>query len=191
MTSAGDNFNLTGQLLIAMPSMLDPRFIGSVIFICAQSEEGAMGLIINKPAQDVSVREVFDQLNLSHGTLPIELPIYFGGPVEHARGFVLHSPDYTSDLHTLDVDGVFSMTGTIDILENMAKGRGPSDALLMLGYAGWGPDQLETEIMGNGWLTCPASPELVFETEDDLKWACALDKIGVDPVGLSAVSGRA
>lgn len=189
MSVPENTLNLTGQLLVAMPSMLDPRFAGCVIYMCAHSSEGAMGLIVNKPAQDVSVSDILSELNLQEEQ--IKLPVHFGGPVEHARGFVLHSPEYASDLFTLAVDDRFSMTGTIDVLEDIACNRGPRHALLMLGYAGWGPDQLETEIMSNGWLTCSSSPELVFSTANDMKWVTALEMMGIDPVGLSGTAGRA
>ena len=183
--------DLTGKILIAMPGMGDPRFERSVVFMCSHSDEGAMGLIVNKPVPDLSLSALLGQLEIPAGNVDDATPVYFGGPVEGARGFVLHSPDYTSGLHSLDVNDVFSMTATLDILEDLGAGDGPDQALMVLGYADWGPGQLEGEIAMNGWLTGEASPELVYETEDMLKWETALKTLGVDPLTLSASAGRA
>ncbi|MEX0281075.1 MAG: YqgE/AlgH family protein [Arenibacterium sp.] len=183
--------DLTGKILIAMPGMGDPRFERSVVFMCSHSDEGAMGLIVNKPVPDLSLSALLGQLEIPAGNVDDATPVYFGGPVEGARGFVLHSPDYTSGLHSLDVSDVFSMTATLDILEDLGTGDGPEQALMVLGYAGWGPGQLEGEIAMNGWLTGEASPELVYETEDAVKWETALKTLGVDPLTLSASAGRA
>ncbi|MEO9820078.1 MAG: YqgE/AlgH family protein [Paracoccaceae bacterium] len=183
--------DLTGKLLIAMPGMGDPRFEHSVIFMCAHSEEGAMGLIVNKPADEVVLRDVLDQLDISPENAAGSMPVHFGGPVEVARGFVLHTPDYTSRLQTLDVAGTFAMSATVDILEDIAKGEGPRKSMIMLGYSGWGPGQLEDEIGQNGWLTSDADPDLVFEDSNTTKWLKALERLGVDPLGLSATAGHA
>lgn len=183
--------NLSGKLLIAMPGMGDPRFDHSVVFICAHSDDGAMGLIVNKPARDLSFDELQEQLGISRTDRSREIRVHFGGPVEHARGFVLHSADYGGEGTTLQVDESFGMTATLDILEAIAQGRGPSDSILALGYAGWGPGQLEGEILNNGWLTCDAKPDLVFSDQDDSKWTRALKTLGVDPLTLSAAAGRA
>lgn len=186
--------NLTGKLLIAMPGMQDFRFEHAVIFMCAYSDEGAMGLIVNKRAADLSLRDVLNHLEIEQDTGKdrlTDLPVHFGGPVETQRGFVLHSGDYRSALQTLEVAPDFAMTSTQDILEDISKGEGPAQALLMLGYAGWGPGQLEGELAQNGWLTTDATAELLFETPDAQKWEAALALIGVDPMGLSAVAGRA
>ncbi len=185
-----DAMDLTGKLLIAMPGMGDPRFEHSVVFMCSHTEDGAMGLIVNKPARDVRLSDLLDQLDIGGAARP-EMPVHFGGPVDGVRGFVLHSAEYASRLHTLAVPGGFCMTATLDILEDIAAGTGPQRALMMLGYAGWGPDQLEDEISRNGWLTADAAPELVYDMPDDAKWAAALNSIGVDPLGLSASAGRA
>jgi putative transcriptional regulator len=182
---------LAGKLLIAMPSMGDFRFEQSVVFLCAHSDEGAMGLIINKPAQDVVLGDVLGQLDIDVTQTVRELRVHIGGPVETARGFVLHSRDYQSNLQTLNVDADFAMTGTLDVLEEIGKATGPTRSQLMLGYAGWGAGQLEGEIRHNGWLVCDATPELVFEVDDDAKWAKALDSIGVNPLTLSSSAGRA
>ena len=185
--------DLTGKLLIAMPGMGDPRFDHSVVYMCAHTDEGAMGLIINKPVSDVTVTDLMKQLevDVEDGAVNMGMQVCFGGPVEQGRGFVLHSPDYLSRIQTLEVDESFSMTSTMDILEDLARGQGPKQALLMLGYSGWGEGQLENEITRNGWLTCAASPKLVFDVPENEKWEAALKSIGVDPISLSAVSGHA
>nr|WP_281261550.1 YqgE/AlgH family protein [Ascidiaceihabitans donghaensis] len=181
---------LNGKLLIAMPGMGDPRFEHSVIFLCAHSDEGAMGLIVNKPSKDVDFTEILQQLSIEITPRSKTLSVHFGGPVEMARGFVLHSLDYTSSIQTLKVAG-YGMTATLDVLEDIAKGEGPEQSVLALGYAGWGPGQLEAEIAQNGWLTCDVSREVVFELPDAEKWTAALASLGVDPLSLSATAGRA
>lgn len=183
--------NLSGKLLIAMPGMGDPRFEHSVVFLCAHSEDGAMGLIVNKPASDLSFDELQDQLGIARTDRSQEIRVHFGGPVEHSRGFVLHSADYGGEGATLKVDEHFGMTATLDILQAIAAGDGPSSSMLALGYAGWGPGQLEDEILRNGWLTCDAAPELVFSDRNDSKWSDALKTLGVDPISLSSAAGRA
>ncbi len=183
--------NLSGKLLIAMPGMGDPRFDHSVVFLCAHSDEGAMGLIVNKPARDISFDDLQEQLGISRGAHARPIRVHFGGPVEHSRGFVLHSTDYGGEGATLQVDDNFGMTATLDILEAIAKGEGPASSLLALGYAGWGPGQLESEILRNGWLTCDAAPDLVFAGSNDTKWQRALKTLGVDPITLSSTAGRA
>jgi len=191
MDSAPEPTDLTGKILIAMPGMGDPRFEHSVIYLCAHSEEGAMGLIVNKPSADVSMAALLEQLSItpSPGLGPRQ--VHFGGPVEMGRGFVLHSPDYMSGLTTLQVNEGFAMTGTLDVLETIARGDGPAHWMAMLGYAGWGPGQLEEELAENGWLVCDATPELVFETADASKWEAALNSMGVSAHLLSAEGGRA
>ncbi|MEL6207608.1 MAG: YqgE/AlgH family protein, partial [Pseudomonadota bacterium] len=159
-----DPIDLTGQLLIAMPGMGDPRFERSVIFLCAHSDEGAMGLVVNHPVADLTFGELLSQLEIETSE-PIEsIPVHMGGPVEHGRGFVLHSGEYRESEATLEVEGGFGMTATLDILEDIAGGRGPRAILMALGYAGWGPGQLEGEIARNAWLTCASNSELVFGT---------------------------
>lgn len=182
---------LTGKLLIAMPGMGDPRFERAVVFMCSHGEDGGMGLIINKPAADVHMSDLFEQLELSDDGLGGEARVYYGGPVEGARGFVLHSAEYTSKLYTMEMPGGFSMTATLDILEDIAGGRGPEKAIMMLGYSGWGPGQLEGEIGMNGWLVAEATAELVFDLPDGDKWGAALKSLGVEPLSLSASAGRA
>lgn len=183
--------DLTGKLLIAMPGMGDPRFDHSVVFMCSHNDDGAMGLIINKPA-DLRVSALMTQLEIPCD-LPVvtEAPVRFGGPVETVRGFVLHSSDYDASLHSLQVNDDFRMTATLDVLEDIARGEGPRSGLLMLGYSGWGPGQLEGEIAQNGWLTTDAEPDLVFASDDDMKWGAALKTLGVDALTLSASAGHA
>lgn len=186
-----DSPQLDGQLLIAMPGMGDPQFEKSVVFMCAHSEDGALGLIVNKPTPELKFSNLLEQLEIDVDRSAQDVSIHFGGPVENGRGFVLHSGEYLSNSSTLRVDDAFGMTATLDILEDIAKGEGPASAILALGYSGWGPGQLESEIMQNGWLTCDASPDLVFCDDDDGKWEAALKTLGVDPLTLSATAGHA
>jgi len=185
------SLDLTGALLVAMPGMGDPRFDRSVVFLCAHSAEGAMGLIVNKPAEDMALGDLYDQLEITTEPDSRNRPVHFGGPVETSRGFVLHSTDYQSRLKTLDVRPGFGMTATLDVLEDLASGDGPRRALVMLGYAGWGPGQLEGEIASNGWLTVDSDPALVFETANGDKWMSAVKSLGIDPLALSGAAGRA
>ena len=191
MPDTDPHMDLSGKLLIAMPGMGDPRFDHSVIYICAHSEDGAMGLIINQPAADLAFGDLLEQLEIDASDETLPTRIYVGGPVEHGRGFVLHSGDYTLPDSTLKVDSDFGMTATLEILEDMAMRRGPRQSLLALGYSGWAPGQLESEIAQNGWLTCDATPELVFSNECGSKWEKALAMLGIDPLTLSAAAGRA
>lgn len=182
---------LTGKLLVAMPGMGDPRFAHSVIFMTAHSEKGAMGLMVNKPAPDLKLSDVLDQLVEAKAPVISGLGVHIGGPVETGRGFVLHSDEYESAIETLKVGPGFSLTATLDILEDIAADRGPQKALMMLGYAGWGAGQLEAEISRNGWLICDADADLIYDLEDAKKWGAVLHSIGIDPLGLSAAAGRA
>lgn len=186
------SMDLTGKLLIAMPGMGDPRFEHSVVFMCSHSDKGAMGLIVNKIAADLNLKDLLEQLDIAAPDPErINMAIHFGGPVEMSRGFVLHSADYDSNLHSKRVRHDFAMTATLDVLEDIVMGRGPERALLMLGYAGWGPGQLEDEISQNGWLTTDASPKIVFDPDAGHKWEAALRSLGVDPLGLSGSAGHA
>lgn len=182
---------LAGKLLIAMPDMTDPRFASTVIYMCAHSDEGGMGLIVNKPQDDISFAKLLDQMEISTGPGLRNVAVHYGGPVDYQRGFVLHGSDYASDGGTLDVDETFRMTATQEVLEDIAKGQGPAVCMLALGYAGWGPGQLEYEISQNGWLTCAASEEIIFGTPNPLKWSAALKTMGIDPLLLSSTAGRA
>ncbi len=181
--------SLAGQLLIAMPQMQDPRFVRSVIFMCAHGAEGAMGLVVNKVIDQPSMADLLQQLGIA-GKGFAAAPVHFGGPVEAERGFVLHSPDYTED-GTLIVDGRVGLTATIDILRAIGRGEGPRRSLLALGYAGWGPGQLDAEIQANGWLHVAADDDLIFDDGFDDKWRRAIGKLGVDPLALSGDAGHA
>ncbi len=183
--------DLAGKLIVAMPAMGDPRFERSVILICAHSDEGAMGLIVNKPVADFSFSELLDQLKIAHKGKGRNISVHFGGPVERGRGFVLHSGDYDSGTATTQVRGGLGMTATLDVLEALAKGDGPKQALLALGYAGWGPGQLESEIARNDWLVSDPAEDLIFSAKDSGKWMGALRHMGIDPITLSPSAGRA
>jgi putative transcriptional regulator len=189
---------LDGQMLVAMPGMMDERFARTVIYLCAHSPEGAMGIVVNKPAADLNFPDLLVQLDIIPEQARIRLPkrvdrmqVLMGGPVETGRGFVLHSPDFYLEQSTLPIDETVCLTATIDILRAIAKGEGPQDAVLALGYAGWSAGQLETEIQANGWLNCPADPELIFHSSLESKYALALRKLGVDPGMLSSQAGHA
>ena len=189
---------LDGQMLIAMPSMSDPRFDRSVIFMCAHSNNGAMGIIVNKRAPMISFSELLDRLDILPQENRIKLPddvqsmlVQFGGPVEPGRGFVLHTSDYFSADTSLPIDEQVALTATLDILRAIAGGQGPRRSLLALGYAGWAPGQLEDEIQRNGWLSCTADEDLLFSHDLDSKYINALHKIGVDPAMLSGEAGHA
>lgn len=184
--------SLEGRLLIAMPNIGDHRFERTVIYLFAHRSSGAMGLIVNRSADDVSFRDLLKQLKLDVDEDEAQLTtVRLGGPVEVERGFVLHSPDYFKDEATVRVDDDISMTATVDVLQAMARGDGPTRALFALGYANWGPGQLEDEIAGNGWLHCEADLEIVFDGDDASKWTRALGKLGIDPLLLSPTAGSA
>ncbi len=171
--------SLLGQLLVAMPGMRDSRFEKTVIYICAHSAEGAMGLVVNKPCDEITFPDLLEQLGIEENGATDRIDLHFGGPVESSRGFVLHSPDYLRDA-SLVVDEDMALTATIDILKAIASGAGPSRSLLAIGYAGWGPGQLDTEILNNGWLHVDADDELVFGSDLGIKWEQAMGKIGID-----------
>lgn len=182
--------DLCGKLLVAMPGMADPRFEGAVILICAYSGDGAMGLIINKVVPELSFTTMLEHLNIP-ATGGRDILVHFGGPVERGRGFVLHSPDYIGGPATMRIEGGYGMTATLDVLEAMAKGSGPDQAILALGYSGWGPGQIEAEIGRNDWLTVDCVPDLIFSADNATKWTGALRSLGIDPISLSAKAGRA
>jgi putative transcriptional regulator len=186
----GESF-LEGKLLIALPGMTDERFAQTVIYMCAHSAKGAMGIVINKPIPGLSFAEVLKQLQIETKPLIGQFPILYGGPVETGRGFVLHSGDYEGSDSTLPVSEDISLTATLDILRALAEGRGPKQALFALGYAGWAPGQVETEFQRNGWLHCQADPSLVFGVDPEAKWRTALQRLGIGPSGLVADAGRA
>jgi putative transcriptional regulator len=182
--------SLTGHLLVAMPQMADSRFARSVVYLCAHSAEGAMGLVVNRLIDSLSFDSLLDQLGLEADAGAIDLPVHFGGPVESSRGFVLHSADYVQD-STLVIDDDIALTATIDVLKAIAKGDGPRQCVLALGYAGWAAGQLDAEIQANGWLMVPADHELVFGIDNESKWQRAIAKLGVDLSLLSLEAGHA
>jgi putative transcriptional regulator len=189
---------LDGQLLIAMPVMDDERFARSVIYVCAHSSEGAMGIIVNRPAGSIDFPQLLVQLDIIDKAEQIKLPdsaemmkVMKGGPVDTGRGFVLHSSDFFIKNATLPIDEGICLTATLDILKAIAAGAGPKHAILALGYAGWAPGQLENEIQHNGWLHCPADPDLIFGRNVEDKYRRALDKIGIDLAMLSNEAGHA
>ena len=181
---------LSGQLLIAMPGMQDERFAKTVIYMCAHTPEGAMGLVLNQALDSLTFPDLLEQLGIEEEIGTTDVRVHVGGPVEAGRGFVLHSADYSQEA-TLPVDDGIALTATVDILKAIARGRGPRKSLLALGYAGWGPGQLDDEIKANGWLQAPADPELVFDLNLDNKWERAIGKLGIDPRMLSDEAGHA
>jgi putative transcriptional regulator len=192
--SAAGAINLTNQFLIAMPGMADDMFAGSVIYLCEHTERGALGLVINKPI-DIKLKNLFERVDLALDRPELaEEPVYFGGPVQTERGFVLHdhlgsdTPLYNS---TLSVPGGLDMTTSRDVLEALSEGTGPRRVLITLGYAGWGAGQLEDELSRNGWLNVPADPGIIFNTPVELRYNRALSLIGIDPMMLSQEAGHA
>jgi putative transcriptional regulator len=189
---------LDGQMLIAMPTMLDDRFVRSLIYVCAHSSEGAMGIVVNHPAPNVHFPDLLVKLDVIPAADVIRLPsragdikVMRGGPVETERGFVLHSADFFIENSTLPIDDGICLTATIDILKAIARGDGPASAILALGYAGWAPGQLETEIQNNGWLHCAPDSDLIFGGDIAAKYGKALRKLGIDPGMLSSEAGHA
>ena len=182
--------DLTGKLLIAMPGMGDPRFAHSVVYLCNHDARGAMGLIVNKPSADVRLSNLIEQLDIVCTADVGGTAVYFGGPVEMGRGFVLHSADFVEDA-TLVIDDAVALTATIDILKAIADGNGPQHSLLALGYAGWGPGQLDGELQRNGWLSVPADDGLIFGGSHESRWERAMAKLGIDITMLSGEAGHA
>lgn len=189
-TSSNVGDFLTGQLLVAMPQMRDPRFARTVIYMCAHNAEGAMGLVVNRLMGSINFPDLLTQLGLETAARKEQIRVHFGGPVESGRGFVLHSTDYVHD-GTMVVESGFALTATLDILKAIAGGEGPKLSLLALGYAGWGPGQLDAEMQANGWLTAPADEQILFDKSLDDKWERAIGKIGVSVQRLSGDAGHA
>jgi putative transcriptional regulator len=181
---------LKHQFLIAMPAMVDPNFSGSVVYICDHSERGALGLVINRPTE-LTLETLFDRIDLKLEIAPIKaLPVYFGGPVQTERGFVLHGPpqSYSS---TLPITEEVSLTTSKDVLEAVAGGGGPDKMLVTLGYSGWGAGQLESEIAANAWLTVKAQSDIIFDMPAEEKYNAALKLLGIDTTQLSGQAGHA
>lgn len=192
-SNQNDN-SLTGRLLLAMPQMGDPRFHRAVILMCAHDDNGAMGLVINNVLPGVALSELLAQLEIPAPDKKNDdnggQPVMNGGPVETARGFVLHTKDFRQ-AETVDINADISITGTLDALRAIAAGKGPQKMLFMLGYAGWGAGQLDAEMQQNAWLVSDPDADIVFGADPGQKWERALKKIGVDPVMLSGSAGRA
>jgi putative transcriptional regulator len=189
---------LNGKLLVAMPGIGDPRFERTVIFMCAHSAEGAMGLVINRTSAQITFPELLEKLQIISPDARIELgpqlrhmPVQAGGPVESGRGFVLHTTDYFSQETTLPISAGIGLTATMEVLRAIAGGRGPRKSLMALGYSGWGPGQLEQEIQSNGWLTCDADEGLLFDEDFERRYETAMQRIGIDPRMLSSSAGHA
>lgn len=189
-TLGADETSLTGQLLIAMPAMDDPNFAHSVILLCAHTHEGAMGIVLNQPLAKPSFDALLTQLDVEPVPPARQIQLCQGGPVDHGRGFVLHTSDWTSD-SSLRVDERLSLTASLDVLQEIAQGGGPKEGLLALGYSSWGPGQLDREMQENVWLSAPAKLDLLFDPDHDSKWRRAMGILRVDPVLLSSVAGRA
>ncbi len=189
-TSDGDGAHLTGQLLIAMPGMESERFSHSVIYLCAHTEEGAMGLVLNRPLSSPSFEDLLKQLDVQPAPPARRIQLCDGGPVEGARGFVLHTADWTGE-GSLQVNDAVALTASLDVLKAIAAGEGPREGLLALGYAHWAPGQLDDEIQANAWLSAPAPLDLVFDADHASKWHRAFASLRVDPAWLSGAAGHA
>lgn len=189
-----DKSYLTGQLLLAMPTVGDPRFYKAVIFIAAHDSKGAMGIVINHPVPGLNFQRLLEQFDITPDgnadDAAMKAPVMAGGPVETMRGFLLHTREFVTN-DTISVNRHFSVSGTIASLKACAGGRGPQHFVFALGYAGWDPGQMEQELQDNAWLTTPATEEIVFHTEPDLMWERAMAQIGIDPAMLSITAGRA
>jgi putative transcriptional regulator len=181
---------MTGQLLIAMPSMSTPHFAQAVIYVCAHTPEGAMGIVLNRPLASPSFGDLLEQLEVTPLPPVRQINLFRGGPVDAARGFVLHTADWTGD-GSLMVDQDVALTASLDVLKAFADGGGPARGFLALGYAGWGPGQLDREIQENAWLSAPASLDLLFDTQHETKWRRAMAILKVDPILLSGSAGHA
>ena len=182
--------DLTGQMLIAMPTMADPRFARTLVYLCAHNSDGAMGIVVNRAVEEISFAEMLEQLEISQLTPPEDILVQYGGPVETQRGFVLHSAEYIKE-GTMQVTDEVALSATLQVLRDIAGRQGPKHKLLALGYAGWGPGQLDSEIHENAWLTVEPDEELLFGTALDQKWAKAIRKLGVDPAMLTGAAGHA
>ncbi|MDP3419150.1 MAG: YqgE/AlgH family protein [Falsiroseomonas sp.] len=189
-TDAGEDGYLTGQLLVAMPGMSDPRFARSVICLCAHSAEGAMGIVLNQPLPKLTFDDLLAQLKLDPVPPARRIRLTQGGPVEGGRGFVLHTADWETE-GSLKVADDLALTASVEILKAIAEGGGPREGVLALGYAGWGPGQLDDEIQANAWLNVPADEALLFAEQPDQLWRAAMARLGIDPSALSGSAGHA
>ena len=180
---------LTGQFLLAMPGIGDPRFERAVIAMCAHDRDGALGIGIGETIEGLGLHELFRQFEIDPGEAP-DTPVHFGGPVEPRRGFVLHSPDWGGQ-DTIDVGGRWALSGTIDVLRAIAEGKGPSKWLVALGYAGWGEGQLDAEMTRHGWFSTAGTPDLIYHVDAEDRWEVAFAGAGIDPRLLASRAGTA
>ena len=190
ITNSSEPGYFSGQFLAAMPAMADPRFEKSVIYVCAHSEDGAMGLIINQPLEELRFPDILEQMGIEPTPACEKITVHCGGPVESARGFVLHSSDYQKD-GTLVVDESIALSATTEILKYIAYGTGPKKCLMALGYAGWGAGQLDEEMKNNAWLNIPSSGPLLWSDDNETKWDRALGMLGISPAMLVGDAGHA
>lgn len=190
MANLSDAGYLRGQILVAMPQMRDPRFDKSLILMCGHDSDGAMGIVFNKILTEMSFQDLIDQSDFQSEQQISDRPLYYGGPVEIGRGFVLHSSDHLDKASLLITDDV-ALTASANILESLAKEKGPDHALVALGYAGWSPGQLEGEILQNSWLIFPADGSIIFDANPETLWERTLKKFGIDPNFLSTQAGHA
>ncbi len=190
MTNDTTQGYLAGQFLIAMPQMRDPRFTRTVVYLCAHTAEGAMGIVVNRAYDELTFGDLLEQLEIETNGGHDGVPVHFGGPVDSGRGFVLHSSDYMHETSMLVADNI-ALTATVDVLKAIADGTGPSRSLLALGYAGWSPGQLDAEILQNSWLNVSADHDLLFDENLDRKWEAAIHKLGIDFTALSGDAGHA
>lgn len=181
---------LTGQVLLAMPQMTDSRFERALVYVCGHDQNGAMGLIVNKYIQELTFKELIEQLGIPTEGIEFDMPVHFGGPIDTGRGFVLHTDDYMhpTTIHLFDS---LAMTATLDILQSIAEGEGPEESLVAMGYTGWGPGQLEQELGNNTWLQMDPDFELIFSSPIENKWELAMQKLGIDVATLDPHSGQA
>ncbi len=198
LSGTGSEFSFNGQLLIAMPGIGDPRFDRALVYLCSHTDDGAMGIVINRPADNIAFVDLLQQLNVvpegrqvSFPAKAREIHVIHGGPVETSRGFVLHSVDRDKDFGSVKINPEVHLSADINILHAIARGDGPDRVAFALGYAGWAAGQLEAEIQNNGWLLCPADDDLVFDEYFETKYERALASIGVDLAMLSGSAGRA
>lgn len=182
--------SLAGHLLVATPVIQESCFSHALIYMCAHNEAGAMGVIINYAIDNVRISEILEQLEIASETRPRDIPVHFGGPVESNRGFVVHSNDYVSEESMIESNGIV-VTASVSILQEIAQGKGPAQGMLVLGYAGWSPGQLEAEIEGGSWIVVPATAQLVFDTDNDTKWNVAVSTLGFDMGNFSTHVGHA
>lgn len=185
----GDGY-FEGQLLIATPMLVGSCFAKSVVYLCSHNAEGAMGVIINQRIANIDCNEIYTQLGIELDQDIQDIPVHFGGPVDTSRGFVLHTSDYAGT-ETVVMEENISLTANIDVLKDIALGKGPTQCILALGYAGWSPSQLEKEIEQNSWISVPATEELVFGTSNDSKWIVAAQSLGIDMAKFSSMTGHA